>query len=359
MQDNLIKYIEDQDNPILNFNLAEDYDRLNQHASAVTFYLRSAERSQDNILRSEALFKAGICFCKQNRRNFTAEGLFQYAIQENKSNINAYIELSKLYAKQQKWRESSLYASLCPDPTNIYALYQKYLAMWHIGVCNEASVGMLNLKYKNKIDDQDLLNDVNMFIDSKVDKDLLLEYVPDFIDYEYEKAKSVKSDINEHLEVLHELAKECDTITEVGVRSGVSTRAFLKARKKLSCYDIEANSEVLKLVEKAKATGIDVTFTQADILNIELKETDLLFIDTLHTYKQLKSELKLHSEKAKKYIAFHDTVTFGLKNEVNDGSEKQGLIPAIMEFMSENKNWKVKKFYTNNNGLTVLERITV
>jgi hypothetical protein len=37
-------------------------------------------------------------------------------------------------------------------------------------------------------------------------------------------------------------------------------------------------------------------------------------------------------------------------------SEKQGLIPAIEEFLQENSNWCVKETYTNNNGLTVLAR---
>jgi hypothetical protein len=37
--------------------------------------------------------------------------------------------------------------------------------------------------------------------------------------------------------------------------------------------------------------------------------------------------------------------------------EKQGLIPAIEEFLNENKEWYIYRQYTNNNGLTVLERI--
>ena len=359
MQENLINYLNDQENPNLNFVLAKDYDELGQYAAAVSFYIRAAERSEDHELRSEALLLAGICFSKQTRRNFTAEGLYQYSIQENKENSNAYIELSRLYAKQQKWRESSLYASLCPDKESVCALYQKYLALWHIGLCKDASIGMLKLKRDNKIEDINILKDINEFIETKVDKNLLLGYsnFSEFIELEYAKVKNTKSDINEHLEVLYSLGTECDTITEVGVRSGVSTRAFLRTRKKLTCYDIESNQEVLSIIERAKLDGIDVNFIESNILDTEIEKTDLLFIDSLHTYKQLKEELLLHGNKAKKYIVFHDTITFGLKNEINDNSEKEGLIPAIMEFLEENSNWKIKKFYTNNNGLTVIERI--
>jgi hypothetical protein len=79
-----------------------------------------------------------------------------------------------------------------------------------------------------------------------------------------------------------------------------------------------------------------------------------LFIDTLHTYNQLKQELTLHGNKAQKYIAFHDTYTFGLRGE--DNVDKKGLMTAIIEFMTENPHWKFKIHKTNNNGFTVLER---
>ena len=39
-------------------------------------------------------------------------------------------------------------------------------------------------------------------------------------------------------------------------------------------------------------------------------------------------------------------------NEIN-----KGLWPAIEEFLSFNRNWTIKERYTNNNGLTILEKI--
>ena len=48
-----------------------------------------------------------------------------------------------------------------------------------------------------------------------------------------------KSDINEHLLAINELASGCEHITEFGVRNVVSTWALLAARpKRLVCYDI-------------------------------------------------------------------------------------------------------------------------
>ena len=80
-----------------------------------------------------------------------------------------------------------------------------------------------------------------------------------------------------------------------------------------------------------------------------------MFIDTLHTYEQVITELKMHSNKVRKYILFHDTSpipsskkSFIVEKEVNK---------AIDEFLVTNKDWILKQRFTNNHGLTVLERI--
>ena len=81
----------------------------------------------------------------------------------------------------------------------------------------------------------------------------------------------------------------------------------------------------------------------------------MLFIDTLHQYGQLKKELNLHGNKAKKYLAFHDTVSFGREDEKNP--KGKGLLLAINEFLEKNKELKIIEDLKNNNGLIVLERL--
>lgn len=176
----------------------------------------------------------------------------------------------------------------------------------------------------------------------------------DLFDIEYKKAKNTPSDINQNLYELYELAKECDTVVEMGVRSGVSTRAFLNTNTNLTSFDIILDPEVQKLFDLAKERGKKAKYIQANVLNIEIEDTDLLFIDTLHTYNQLRQELKIHGNRAKKYIAFHDTYTFGLRGE--DGIDNKGLLSAVIEFVMQNPHWKFYKYKTNNNGLTILKR---
>lgn len=170
----------------------------------------------------------------------------------------------------------------------------------------------------------------------------------------YDKLCNTPSDINEHLPTLKALASECETIVEMGVRYCVSTFAFIEGKpKKLTCIDIVHPTTYVpqggvqsfeKVLGLCKEYGIDFNFIEASSLDIEIEPTDLLFIDTLHTREQLQQELFLHSEKAKKYIVLHDTV-----------SCETELMPVINAFLEQGV-WKIKEHYKNNNGVMVLER---
>jgi len=179
------------------------------------------------------------------------------------------------------------------------------------------------------------------------------------------------SDINEHIPSILKYGQECDHITEMGVRWVVSTWVWLAcAPKKLISYDLYNPShwevDIKPVEETAKNYGLDFEFREKDILKIEIDETDLLFIDTWHTYDQLKEELKLHSKNVKKYICFHDTTSFEyedepLHHENSWGKETsgKGIWPAIVEFLEDNKGvWELKERFMNNNGFTIIQRIS-
>ena len=177
------------------------------------------------------------------------------------------------------------------------------------------------------------------------------------------------SDINEHMPTIIKYGNECETITEMGVRGIFSTWGWLAcAPKKLTCYDIHDPSkwggDIQSVYDTAMAYGLNFEFKVADVLKIEIEETDLLFIDTWHAYDQLKQELKLHSNKVKKYICFHDTTSYefvdeskGHANTWEGQSSGKGIWPAIEEFLNENKEtWTLKERFRNNNGFTIIKR---
>jgi len=174
----------------------------------------------------------------------------------------------------------------------------------------------------------------------------------------YQHHCNTPSDIHEHLPTLKKYASECDHVTEMGVRWICSTWGLLEARpKKLISYDIQNPShwgaDINVVCEAAKQENLDYKFIKADVLGIEIDQTDLLFIDTWHVYGQLLAELNLHCNKVNKYLIMHDTTSYAFTGESEGHS---GLWPAISDFLDEHPEWILKERFSNNNGLTILER---
>lgn len=167
------------------------------------------------------------------------------------------------------------------------------------------------------------------------------------------------SDINQHLPTLKKYAEKCNHVTELGVRGIVSTWAFLAGKPKrlisadiVSPDDFKGGGTLSEVYTAAKEIGVEFEFILGDDLKIKLEETDLMFIDTLHTYEQLIQELTYLSPKVKKYIILHDTLTFGSIGETGG----DGLLRAVAEFLKANKGWVILEQFYNNNGLTVLSK---
>ena len=181
----------------------------------------------------------------------------------------------------------------------------------------------------------------------------------ELLDLEYNKASITPSDINEHLPTLYEYAKQCESVTEMGVRSCVATWAFIKGCKSYVGYDMFKHPNM----DRVKQVNPDAKFIIADVLEVDIEPTDFLFIDTFHTATQLERELARHASKAKKFIGFHDTTTFWEKGEspyhgmggkgVDCG---RGLRYALEPFLLNNPEWKVAYRTGNNNGLTIIRR---
>ena len=176
----------------------------------------------------------------------------------------------------------------------------------------------------------------------------------DVVSIAFQRACTEPSDINEHVPVLSALAEQCDHVTEMGVRGGISTIGLIAGNPSLYVgYDINEAPGHLKLL--AAEAGVEYSHVVASTLDVEIMATDLLFIDTLHNYAQLKEELTRHAQNVARWIVMHDTETFGKKDEVGVGP---GLQQAIDEFLADNnEEWQMVDQVTNNNGLTVLERI--
>ena len=165
----LNQYIEDPSNPESNFQLGLHYDTIGQTASATSYYLRTAERAQDDLLKYECLLRASMCYDKQGARNFTVKGLLQHAISVCPKRPEAYYLMSIFYEKQTTdghWNDCYMIASIGEKvsdfnspalrtsvnyPGSYVFTFQKSVSGWWCGLCDESRNLLLQLKDNSEV----------------------------------------------------------------------------------------------------------------------------------------------------------------------------------------------------------------
>ena len=172
-----------------------------------------------------------------------------------------------------------------------------------------------------------------------------------------QKGKNSMQWIAHYMPTLYEYSKKCDSVVEIGVNQVCSTWAFLLANPKDGVLSVDIDLQRRGYMERHNLTeniwlqwaqhlsekeNVPFSAVESDSLEVELPEHDLLFIDSEHTYGQLKAELSLHGASAKKYIILHDTTLFPELNK------------AVQEFMAVNKNFEIEKVFSDTPGLTIL-----
>jgi hypothetical protein len=200
----------------------------------------------------------------------------------------------------------------------------------------------------------------------------------DNIDLKFNEVCGSPSDINEHIKTLYNYSKECTSVMELGIRGCISSWAFVKglldnnnSTKKFFMNDV-VSCDIDYLLKSTKDLPIEVKYEWISDLDLVVNENyDLVFIDTWHIYGQLIRELKKFSKITNKYIIMHDTETYKINSEEGCGMTIEqrmeqtgftreeivgGLQLALDEFLKENNEWEIKEVFTNNNGLTILQK---
>ncbi|MCH9626745.1 MAG: hypothetical protein S4CHLAM2_03730 [Chlamydiales bacterium] len=192
-----------------------------------------------------------------------------------------------------------------------------------------------------------------------------------------ESCEDTRSDIYEHLPPLKQLASECSSVAEIGIRSVVSTWALLcglsEAASSHKTYtrielDLPPYQALSRVKTAAQTAGITYNFWLSNDMTINLPPVDLLFIDSLHTYCHLMHELEKFSPQVSRYIVLHETHgPWSARDDLKysgDFSEydpsidrsKKGVWAAVVDFLSHHPEWCLYENRKNKNGLTVLKR---
>lgn len=152
-----------------------------------------------------------------------------------------------------------------------------------------------------------------------------------------------KSDINQHFSYLKWLAEQVQNVTEVTRRRSTSVAFMAGEPATLKSFNYEEPPIEWKDNHK---TDYDVEFSDKYNEEIEIPETDLLFVKWPHDPVTVERDLKAWTPKVKRWFAYHDS-QFNYRDKI---------IKAVEKFINENPEWFVYSHHNFQYGLTVLGR---
>lgn len=182
-------------------------------------------------------------------------------------------------------------------------------------------------------------------------------YVPNTITSVIDGLEFFKKDYPEstdwYTDVLVKYSKNCDSVVEFGTWNGLSALVFANAGvKDITSVDIDftrCNQNAITRVINANGNKINWIAESSTKGKTDLS-ADLMFFDTLHSYKQVKNELNHRANKAKKYIIVHDT------NFPKGSKPTKRVRDAVIEYVNKNADLVVALDYTDYTGIMVVER---
>lgn len=160
-------FIKNPEDPDINFQLGNYYFSIDQTASAVSYYIRTSERTEDQKLAYTCLLAAANCFDLQGCRSNSVRGMLKNAISMLPSRPEGYFLLSRFYEREKNYQDSYLIASIgekicdknCESleidvgyPGFYGIVFEKAVSAWHCGLCDESCTLHQKLKTEYHID---------------------------------------------------------------------------------------------------------------------------------------------------------------------------------------------------------------
>lgn len=252
LQNFLNEFVKNPEDSLNNLNLAKFYHSIGQTASAVSYYIRTAERTEDKTLMYACLLAASDCFNSQGCRNNSVKGLIQSAIAIDPKRPEGYFLLSRFYEREKNYYDSYLIASIGEDvadfnlnpllikvdyPGYYGILFEKAVSSWWCGLCDDSRSYFLELKNKhwNEMDQihrnsvMDNLKFLKVGFDWGVNSEIMNKIIEKeiFEDNIYEKFFSVK---------------ENDIVMDIGANVGAFSYSILhKNPKHIYCIEPSTN----------------------------------------------------------------------------------------------------------------------
>jgi tetratricopeptide (TPR) repeat protein len=162
-------YILKQTDSDANFALAEAYEDVGQLSSAISFFIRAAEFTDNKKKQYLAILRCANCFDKMGGRDNTTQGLLKHAICIMHDRPEAYFLLSRFCERRKRYIDGYLYAEMGLKNCNFFyvgvskldypgkygLLFEKAVCAWWWGKHEEARelLSYISEHYVGRLDD--------------------------------------------------------------------------------------------------------------------------------------------------------------------------------------------------------------
>ena len=232
----------DPKDPIKIFDLAREYDRLEQGAMAVSLYLKAADLTEDRLLQYQCVLGIALCYNRQGNRRYTVEGALYDAITLMPDRPEGYYHISQFYADGQAWKQSLYFATQglralnvsrgelafefdkleindLPDDLYEELLVQQAISKWYITGQQDAKHMLFDLKFRYNLSEK-AYNKVNFKLNQI--------FYPDTIPYKYEDIYRFKHNFDGLNRIHKNYSKHFQDLFVLAVHRGKRNGSYLE-----------------------------------------------------------------------------------------------------------------------------------
>jgi hypothetical protein len=339
LQERLNEHVLDPKNTYKMFELAREYDRLEQGAAAVSFYIRCADlENDDKELQYKCMIYTALAYDRQRGRNYTVTGLFQHAISILPNRPEAHYYLAKHGENMQDWRMCLNHALLglefkdAPDidvdwPGEKELWYMRALGTWQISGVEHGRQMLFDLIYRRKFKAEKSFTDwIRRLLDEKIGW-------PDAVPYngedrsmfavQFDGIENIKKNYSKHLQDMWVLAclngKRNGTYLEIGAGNPFvhNNTALLETEFDWKGISIEWSAHLAYDFAQRRtntiinANALDIDFEDLLVKHCMENTIDFLQIDTDETSIQVLRNIPFHRYKFNVVQFEHDAYRLG------------------------------------------------
>ena len=166
----LVKIAENPNDCLLNFHIAHEYEKIDQTAVSLSFYLKAAEYGCEYHSMKEyvytSLLKMADCLYKQKDRTFSVSNNLLQAVAWWPERVEAYYLLARFYERTNQWQEcytwcmsgEKLQIPIIPlpldvdvPPDGIGFEFEKAVSSYHLGRLEESKELFLTIVNSPKL----------------------------------------------------------------------------------------------------------------------------------------------------------------------------------------------------------------